>query len=280
MSTILVAADATARSEDAVALARRLAATGESDVVVATVTPADHPNRDEAHAIVRRMSGLLVGIVPERIRTAVLSGRSPAEALHQLATTESASLIVVGSTHRVRLGRVQPGGTGERVVLGSPCAVALAPHGSRSGQDRPVRRIGVAYDGSTESSAAFAAAFTAARAHDAVLEVITVISPEEEDAALALRRAQRQALADLPDGVAVEPVELEGRPASALAERSATLDLLFVGSRGWGPLRAVFTGGTSGPLLREAHCPVIVLPRGAEAPVAGVFDRPETVSHA
>ena len=57
-----------------------------------------------------------------------------------------------------------------------------------------------------------------------------------------------------------------------LAERSADLDLLFIGSRGYGPLRAVLTGGTSGAVTRTAQCPVIVLPRGVEAPLAEVFD--------
>jgi nucleotide-binding universal stress UspA family protein len=288
VSTILIGVDASDRSEDAVALGRRLAMAGDARVVTAAVTPSDHPQRDEAHATVRRMSGLLAGIAPERIRTAVVAGRSPAQALHQLAESDHAAVIVVGSTHRVRLGRVQPGGTGERVLAGAPCAVAFAPHGFRAHDDRPVRRVGVAFDGSAESHAAFAAALTAARVHDAVLEVITVIpvevlgapafggAPEHElirsDVEAVLRQAQRDAVSDLPDGTRVEALELEGHPASVIAERTPELDLLFIGSRGYGPLHAVFTGSTSGPVLRSAHCPVIVLPRGVETPLADVFE--------
>lgn len=287
MSTILIGVDPSARSEDAVALGRRLALNGDARVITAAVTPSAHPNRDEAHATVRRMSGLLAGIPFERIHTAVVAGRSPAEALHQLAETERASVLVVGSTHRVRLGRVQPGGTGERLLVGAPCAVALAPHGYRTRAGRTVERVGVAYDGSTESRAAFAAALAAARAHDAVLEVITVIPSAvygapalraadyeviRADVEAALREAQREAVSDLPDGTRVEALELEDQPAAALAERSAALDLLFIGSRGYGPLHAVITGGTSGPVLRNADCPVVVLPRGVEAPLADVFE--------
>jgi nucleotide-binding universal stress UspA family protein len=40
------------------------------------------------------------------------------------------------------------------------------------------------------------------------------------------------------------------------------LDLLVCGSRGYGPLRAVLLGGVSRRVAAEAHCPVIVLPRG------------------
>ena len=64
---------------------------------------------------------------------------------------------------------------------------------------------------------------------------------------------------------------LEGRPWRMLSDHSAKLDLLFIGSRGYGPLHAVIAGATSGSVLRHAHCPVIVLPRGAEAPLDGIF---------
>jgi len=66
-------------------------------------------------------------------------------------------------------------------------------------------------------------------------------------------------------------VVLEGRPWRRLAEHSSELDLLLVGSRGYGPLHSVILGGTSGPLLRDAHCPVIALPRGARTEVAELF---------
>ena len=94
MSTILIGVDATARSEDAVALGRRLALAGTAKVVVATVTPSGHPARDEAHATVRRMSGLLAGVEPERIHTGVVAADSPARGLHELAEAESASIVV------------------------------------------------------------------------------------------------------------------------------------------------------------------------------------------
>jgi nucleotide-binding universal stress UspA family protein len=288
VSTILIGVDASAASEDAVALGRRLALTGAGKVVTATVTPSAHPDRDQAHATVRRMSGLLAGIEPERIRTAVVAGRSPAEALHRLVETEHPSVIVVGSSHRGRLGRVQPGGTGERLLFGSPCAVALAPDGYRSQAAKPVTRVAVAFDGSPESRTAFAAALAAARAYGAELEIVTVIpsyvfgspgfagAPGSElvraDVEASLRSDHEAALTDLPDGVRAESMVLEGTPALALAERSADVDLLFVGSRGYGPVRAVIAGGTSGTVLREAHCPVIVLPRGVEAPLADIFD--------
>ena len=62
--------------------------------------------------------------------------------------------------------------------------------------------------------------------------------------------------------------EISGRVVAGLAveelvELSAGVDLVVVGSRGWGPVRRILAGSTSVGLMREAHCPVIVLPRGA-----------------
>ena len=44
-----------------------------------------------------------------------------------------------------------------------------------------------------------------------------------------------------------------------------------MGSRGYGPLHAVIAGGLSGRMVRTAHCPVIVVPRGIESPLETLF---------
>jgi nucleotide-binding universal stress UspA family protein len=219
----------------------------------------------------------------------VVTSRSPAQGLHELATAEGASLIVVGSTHVGHLGRVRPGSTGERLLLGAPCAVAVAPHGYRTRRGQPIARIGVAYDGSREARAALTTAASAARALAARLEVVTVLASDVYGAAGLLtgasyaavldqvaddfRRGLDQAVAALPAEIAPAAVVLEGRPWRALADHSAKLDLLFIGSRAYGPLHAVIAGGTSGPVLHHAHCPVIVLPRGLEEPLDELFTR-------
>jgi nucleotide-binding universal stress UspA family protein len=288
VSTILIGVDSSARSEDAIALGRQLAHAGTVEIVVATVTSSAHPARDEAHATVRRMSGLLSGVPAERIRTGVVAASTPAQGLHDLAATETAALLIVGSTHTGPLGRVHPGSTGERLLTGAPCAVAVAPHGYRTSPERPIARVGVAWDGSREARTALAAATAAARAFDAQLQIITVIptsvlgAPVVLDApsyAAVVGDVTKQARADLDvvaasmsELVATEGVVLQGRPSRELAISSANLDLLFVGSRGYGPAHAVLAGGTSGPLMSSAHCPVIVLARGVEAPLAEIFE--------
>ena len=56
------------------------------------------------------------------------------------------------------------------------------------------------------------------------------------------------------------------RQAAEIAARAhGVIDLLFTGSRGYGPLRRALLGSVSGALVRDAGCPVVVTPRTAIA---------------
>lgn len=299
MSTVIIGVDASERSEDAVAFGRRIADASGANVIVACAYPySDVPTRgdsesyrralaDEAKATARTMRDRLEGIPEERIAIRVLPNTSPAHALHDLAEAERATLVVVGSTHTGRVGRVLPGSTGERLLHGAPCSVAVVPKGYREHADEPLRRIGVAYNGTDESRAAAHSAAALARAFDAELEVIGVIAPESygapalmggpsvvilrEDIEHHVQESLDAMVAELGDGLNVRSVRLTGPPSEMLVTRSRQLDLLVTGSRGYGPLRAVLAGGVSGRVMRNAECPVIIVPRGIEAPLSTLF---------
>ena len=49
--------------------------------------------------------------------------------------------------------------------------------------------------------------------------------------------------------------------ADGVARESADADLLVIGSRGYGPLRRVVLGSSTGRSLHAATCPVLVVPR-------------------
>ena len=66
-------------------------------------------------------------------------------------------------------------------------------------------------------------------------------------------------------------MRLAGEPAERSRERSAELDLMVAGSRGYGPLHSVLVGGVSGRLMRTAQCPTIVVPRGVESSLDALF---------
>jgi nucleotide-binding universal stress UspA family protein len=66
----------------------------------------------------------------------------------------------------------------------------------------------------------------------------------------------------------VEPRAAYGQPAEELALYSASLDLLVVGSRGYGPIGRLIHGSTSQQLAHSARCPLLVLTRTAHASAA------------
>ena len=85
------------------------------------------------------------------------------------------------------------------------------------------------------------------------------------------RRHVRDKVATLPEDVAAEPLVIMGSPERELAQQSEHVDLVMVGSRGYGPHRAVLLGSVSGQLVRDASCPVLVVPRGLAAPLEELF---------
>ena len=67
----------------------------------------------------------------------------------------------------------------------------------------------------------------------------------------------------------VEAHAAYGDAAEELALYSASLDLLIVGSRGYGPVGRLIHGSTSRRLTHMARCPLLVLPRSARVIAAG-----------
>jgi nucleotide-binding universal stress UspA family protein len=299
VSTIIIGVDASERSEDAIAFGRRLAAASSADVVVANAFPySDVPSRasnasyrnalrEDALITAREMRGKLAGIPEERRLIRIAADPSPARALHHIAHADQAALVIVGSTHTGRTGRVFPGSTGERLMHGAPCTVAVVPKDYRTHAEAEIRTIGVAYDDSDEAKAALSAAVALAQALGAELELIGIASTDYAttpslmggvDAASIRAKAEEavqnsldDAAAEAPAGVTVRVRRMTGNAGDLLAQHSAELDVLVMGSRGYGPLHSVLVGGLSGQLLRRAECPLVVVPRGIEAPLESLF---------
>ena len=278
MNTILIGVDDSERSEDAIAFGGRIAAGSGADVIVACAFPYSRAYgyatlRDAALDTAYAMSRKLEGVEPRKVSIRALAA-SPAQGLHELAIATQASLVVVGSTHTGHLGRVFPGSTGEKLLHGAPCAVAIVPRGY---DEQPVGRVGVAYDSSDEAKAALESAVELARAFGAELELIGVAASDwytgpalEGGVGVEVLREEIEQQVRLELEAAAAPLGAAtalrtGIPADELAEHSEQLELLVTGSRGYGPLRSVITGGVSGRVIRSARCPVIVIPRGAEA---------------
>ena len=68
-------------------------------------------------------------------------------------------------------------------------------------------------------------------------------------------------------GVAIAFEVAEGRPADVLSAAARSADLLVLGSHGHGRMRHTVLGSVSEECIREASCPVVVLPVGQESEV-------------
>ncbi len=278
---VLVGVDGSENARDAIALARRLAEAGGTMTFVHVHSSELRPT----HAI----STGLVGEEGEASRRLLEQERDAAgvdaqlvsaaawsvgRGLHEQAEQLHADLLVVGSSSRSALGRVMLGDDTRAALNGAPCAVAIAPR-AYAQHAAGISRIGVGYNGSTESEAALAAARELAAAAGATIqarEVVVIptyafvgmvppLAGEGVDAML------REASAALSEISGVEGRAVYGLTGEELASFGDEVDLLVVGSRSYGPVRRMVIGSTSDYLERHARCPLLVLPRGDGHPV-------------
>jgi nucleotide-binding universal stress UspA family protein len=186
-----------------------------------------------------------------------LASANVARGLHEAAKSVRASLLVVGSA-RPRAPRALPGSLVERIMHGVSCPIAVIPYGWDEGIGWNV--IGAAYIDSREGREALKGAHALARRAGARLRVVTAVR-----AAVGAADAVQRVIATLERNVPVETTTVEGNPADVLVYASRNLDVLVIGSRGYGRLGVVSLGDVNRRVALEAHCPVIVMPRGAES---------------
>lgn len=282
MATYVAGIDGTPQGRDALALALALADATGAEVVAAhspppviSLAPVPSAGRVAGQAeelLERETEGMQVA---SRI---VLADTAPARGLQRLAEDLGAEMIVVGSCHRGTAGRVLLGDVSRQTADCAPVPVAVASRGWAAGPRR-IRHIGVGADDTIESAAALDLAGAFATRLDGELHLLQVIEPlvphalayaypapidwakAKQDEAVAARErlAELAAHQGQPCHTRVE----EGSAAELLTGLSRAVDLLFVGSRGWGPLHRLVLGSTAHALLHHSECPLIVVPRPA-----------------
>jgi nucleotide-binding universal stress UspA family protein len=255
------------------AAAARFAA---APLVVASVQP---PPRTSAHTEIGELVRLELAHRDDLkdVRTRALLGATAAEVtrgLQQIAAEEHADLVVVGASRRGAIGRVAPGATSQRMINGCRCPVVVVPHDYELPSRLSV--VGVAYVPTAEGDRALRVAAAIARMAGAALRVITVIKPSPGADASAgpakeaaeRRRAELEAIvgaatAEHDDAIDAEHEIVVDDPSDALLRISPNLDLLVMGSRGYGPMLGVLLGSVSRRITTSADCPVLVVPRAA-----------------
>jgi nucleotide-binding universal stress UspA family protein len=288
MQTIVIGYDGSEEAKDALRLAADMRAATGAQLVVAPVDEIEpyygdlnleqlNEARDEYFK--RMFDEAAKEIGDSDFKRSVGNGSAPA-ALEQIAEQVEADVIVVGSTHRAGLSTVLPGSTADRLLSGASCAIAVAPRGYANETDRGLARIGVAYDGQAESKVALRAAVALAAQEGGTVRLIAVnqdpaqisrghggsISPEAYTDTLRgyLDEKLTEGLASIPKEIESSSEIVTGDPAEQLGAEGARLDLLVIGSRGYGPVRRVLLGGTAHKVIHAATCPVMVVPRGTE----------------
>lgn len=299
--TIVVGYDGRREGRDALALAAALAPILGEALLVASVYPSPETSfglsAEGLQTTGERTATEGVGELPEGVDATPVAvpGRSPAEGLYHLLEAERPSMIVVGSSHRGPLGHVLAGRVASRLLTASPCPVAVAPRGLAM-RDRPVlREIGVGFDETPESWNAVQRAAAIGIVAGARLRIIHALqpvaappmAPQESERLTRELRVQREhalarAAASVSKEIHAETTMLVGDPVRVLEhEAGEGLDLLVLGSRGYGPVRRVLLGGVSDSVVRRSPCPVLVVPRSVEFdPSAGGMAAHDTAAPA
>jgi nucleotide-binding universal stress UspA family protein len=279
---IAAGADGSDEGRDAVALAAGLASVTGAALSLVNVFPTvlfpspgttDRETlREQAEESLRRDRDELApyGIIHS------IADLSVSRALMHFAQETHAGMLVIGSSPEAPTGRARIGRRGRQLLHDMPFALLLAPRGLRTTGFK-LDRIGVGDDGGPESAVARDRAIELCRAGGSTLVIKSVVDnryplvvgaapaalPEfetgwerqREDAQRELE--QRAAQLDVP----VQGSSVLGDPGHELRRLSDDVDLIVVGSRRWGPLARLVTGGVGETLVADAGCATLIVPR-------------------
>jgi nucleotide-binding universal stress UspA family protein len=283
---VIAGTDGGQAGQDALVLAQWAADVLGVPLVVAVVHPAPAPISsgrvdaewvaDRHNAAERVLDGarefLKEAAVPVEYR--MVASSSAAHGLHDLAEELAAAVIVIGSGRAAAKQRLFAGSTAERLLAGSVCPIAVAPAEMET-PPGTLGRIGVAYIDTPDGRAALDEAARLARRTRTPIRLYTVVAEADaarpfligEDSERAFLHTAREtfeeSLAKAAESVPDLEVDWEIRTGNVVDTLSELndVDVLFCGSRGYGPGRRVLLGGVSTRLVRGGRRPLVVVPR-------------------
>ncbi len=277
---LLVALEDREGGWDALELARVIGNGERVSALLATVLhpgaiPLDHEippeeESDETSKLFERAREKLPGI---EVETQAYEGGSPAGILTRIAEREDFDAIVIGSSSRGAPGRVMLGTVAHSLLNGAPADVAVAPRGYAAGEHDAPRTIAVGYDGRPESRVALRHAEAIAHRSNAKLEILTVVRPPivlpvtvpgigPPPSPADPKPMLSEALESVDPRLPAECDRLDGDPVLALVDAcEGGVDLLVLGSRGYGPIKRVLLGSVARQVAQRASCPVLVAKR-------------------
>lgn len=294
MMKYLVGLSADRGGQDALALGRMLARTGDVTLTVCMVLPErwGYPSLARVDAeyaeFLKQYAERTISEARETLGGSVQAefvtrpAPSATDGLIPTATEIDASLVVMGSARHGPLGRFTIGSVTNEMLHSAPVPVVLTPRGHRPSSDARLRRVTCAFAGSTRSRTAFDAAVQLARRHHVPLRLTTLVVRDrqmypsevgydaerlvEEQWRSEAAGAQQKALSQIPDDVAVENGVVGGRDWEDALDSLGWEEgeVLVVGSSRLGRVARLFLGSNSTKIVRSSPVPVLVIPRGAD----------------
>jgi nucleotide-binding universal stress UspA family protein len=272
LTRILAGADGSARSEEAVRQAARLASASSAALEIAYVVDSGRPHEADVESQAESVLGRATAVAAELGASAdarILAG-DPAKVLLEEAALEGVDLVCLGPDAGLIGGAIRIGQVTAHVLREARCSVLVARHA----EGFP-RRIACGVDGSDASAdtAAFAAVVAAATGAELrLLHVIPVFRGDETEWTLDPDEdspAELQPALAAVGAAGVTPVRemAMGRPEHALVKVAGRdeVDLLVVGHRGVSGVRRVLLGSVSEYCVHHAPCSVLVVRAGRDA---------------
>jgi nucleotide-binding universal stress UspA family protein len=201
-----------------------------------------------------------------------------ADEIRAVARERNAELVVMGTHGRSGLKRLVLGSVTE-AVLNHPPAPVLTVNRNRSRRDGPFQTVLCATDVSEWSAGTIAAALAIAGEGAKRFILLNVI---EGGAGSTGGARERTALTAVHESIPIAsqgslPIEERvacGEPDREILAVAAeeSVDLIILGAHGRGAVGHVF-GSTAQSIVREAPCPVMVIPAGYVWPATGIVRR-------
>lgn len=280
LRTVLLPTDFTDDAELMLEFTKGLTALGTKVVILAHVVEASGM---EGPVIAARVDEV-VDLLHERAEVLRAAGLSvevrvptgdPFEGIVALAQETEVDAVVAGSHAKRLVTQLVAGSVSERLLRDAPVPMVLTRFDLLRNQQDPARllkrfgeKVVVPTDFSLSASRAFTAALELPRQSVGTLYLLHVIDGsltgeklrrQEEGAEFHLRNLQAMATQQgIPASVVIRRGDVQRAVLEEIDERRATG--VVTGTRGRNALQEALLGSVSQTLLRQASCPVMIVP--------------------